>query len=77
GPMFLKAWKAEPAIGILLLTGFYLTMFVFTALLLFLFHKSREKVPKLQKAMIGLSALFLALFGIYQLYAGGTGIFVR
>lgn len=77
GPMFLKAWKAGPAIGISLLAGFYLTMFVFTALLLFLFHKSRERVPKLQQAFICLSAMFLALFGIYQLFAGGMGIFIR
>jgi threonine/homoserine/homoserine lactone efflux protein len=70
GPLFLKGWKAAPLNGILLLAGFYLTMFLFTTLVIFLFDRTRERGPKLQRVLLGLSAVFLACFGIYQLIAG-------
>jgi threonine/homoserine/homoserine lactone efflux protein len=74
GPLFLKGWKAAPFNGILLLSGFYLTMFIFTTLVIFLFDKTRERGPKLQRILLGLSAVFLACFGIYQLVAGAMAL---
>lgn len=74
GPLFLKGWKAAPLNGILLLAGFYLTMFLFTTLVIYLFDKTRERGPKLQRALLGLSAVFLACFGIYQLIAGAMAL---
>ena len=73
GPLFIKGWKVSPFTGISLLAGFYITMFLLTALIIFLFDKARDKGPKLQHLLLGLSALFLALFGLYQL---ATGIIV-
>jgi len=75
GPLFLKGWNETPLFGILLVTGFYLTMFVITTLLILIFHQARERGPRLQHTLVGLSALFLALFGLYQLYNGGRAIF--
>jgi threonine/homoserine/homoserine lactone efflux protein len=74
GPLFLKGWKEAPLNGISLLAGFYLTMFIFTAVVIVLFDQARERVPKLQRLLLGLSALFLALFGLYQLATGGIAI---
>jgi threonine/homoserine/homoserine lactone efflux protein len=74
GPLFLKGWKENPLNGISLLTGFYVTMFIFTTLVILLFDKARERGPKLQRILVGLSAIFLALFGIYQLITGGMAI---
>lgn len=75
GPLFLTGWKEAPLYGISLLAGFYLTMFIFTAIVIVLFDQAREQVPKLQRILLGLSALFLALLGIYQLIEGVISIF--
>jgi threonine/homoserine/homoserine lactone efflux protein len=74
GPLFLKGWKESPLIGISVLAGFYLTMFIVTTLIIILFHQARERGPRLQRALLGLSALFLALFGAYQLVTGGMAL---
>ena len=70
GPLFIKGWGENPLFGIALLAGFYLTMFFVTTLVILIFHQVRERGFRLQHAMIGLSAIFLALFGTYQLYGG-------
>ncbi|MGE5423817.1 MAG: LysE family translocator [Syntrophothermus sp.] len=75
GPMVIGAWKASPVNALLVLLCFYLTMFTLSAILLLLFHLSREKAPRLQYAFMGLSALFLALIGIWQLYSGLSSYF--
>jgi len=77
GPLFLKGWKEAPLDGILLLAGFYVTMFLFTALVILLFDQARERVPRLQRVLLGLSALFLALFGAYQLITGVMAVIGR
>jgi threonine/homoserine/homoserine lactone efflux protein len=74
GPLFLEGWKAGPLNGISLLAGFYLTMFLFTALVIILFDLARDRGPKLQHTLLGLSALILAAFGIYQLITGGIAL---
>lgn len=71
GPLFLKGWQENPVNGISLLAGFYGTMFLFSALVIVSFHQMRERIPKLQHLLLGLSVIFLALFGIYQLVTSG------
>ena len=70
GPLFLEGWKAAPVNGISLLAGFYLTMFFVTAGIVVLFAQARGRGPRLQRVLLGLSALFLAMFGVYQLVTG-------
>jgi threonine/homoserine/homoserine lactone efflux protein len=74
GPMLLKGWKENPLNGISLLTGFYLTMFMFTTLVIIIFDQARERGPKLQRFMLGVSAICLTAFAIYQLIGGGIAI---
>ena len=71
GPLFLKGWNANPVNGLVVLTGFYVTLFSCTIAILLLFQLARERGPKLQRILIGLSAVFLAAFGLYQLFMGG------
>jgi threonine/homoserine/homoserine lactone efflux protein len=75
GPLFLKGWKASPAFGISVLTGFYGTMFITTAIIIMLFHLAKERGPGLQRPLTGISAIVLGLFGVYMLVMGGIGIF--
>jgi len=70
GPLFLRGWKVAPVIGISLLAGFYLTMFTLTTIIIILFSQARGRGPKLQRILLGLSAIILALFGLYQLLNG-------
>ena len=74
GPLFLQGWQEDPLNGISLLAGFYMTMFIFTTLVILIFHQARERGPKLRHLLLGLSALFLALFGLYQLFRGGMAL---
>jgi threonine/homoserine/homoserine lactone efflux protein len=74
GPLFLKGWKEVPLNGISLLAGFYGTMFIFMTVVILIFDLARERGPKLQRILVGLSAIFLALFGIYQLISGAMAI---
>ena len=75
GPLFLKGWKENPVNGITVLAGFYLTMFFVSALLIILFQLGRERGPRLQRALLGLSSLALALFGLYEIIGGGIVLF--
>jgi len=70
GPMFIEGWRQAPGYGISLLSGFYGTMFLISGLIIYSVDKARERVPRLQRLFLGLSALFLAGIGIYQLARG-------
>ena len=71
GPLFLEGWKGNPVNGILLLAGFYITMFLVSTMVIVLFHQARDRGPKFQRILLGLSVIFLAIFGIYQLVSAG------
>lgn len=73
GPLLLAGWRLSPATGISLLTGFYLTMFITTIIILIFFDQARDRVPKLQRILIGISAIFLASLGVFQIYTGIVG----
>ena len=45
-------------------------MFAISGLIIYSVDKARERAPKLQRLFLGLSALFLAGIGIYQLSRG-------
>jgi threonine/homoserine/homoserine lactone efflux protein len=74
GPLLLQAWRAAPAYGIGLLAAFYGTMIASTAVVLLPFAGARALGPRVGRAMLGASALALAAFGLYQLWAGGTSL---
>ena len=70
GPLLLQAWRAAPANAIALLVSFYATMIVSTAVILLPFAGARTLGPRVGRSMLGVSALALAAFGLYQLWAG-------
>ncbi len=70
GPLLLKAWRETPAHGIALLGGFYSVIVLTLAAIIVLFATARRLGPQVNRALIGLSALALAAFGGYQLWAG-------
>lgn len=70
GPILLGAWRSSPLNGIILLLTFYSTLIICTAIIIILFAYAKSIGPKISKMMVGISAVALAGFGIYQLYLG-------
>jgi len=70
GPLFLEGWKVAPVNGFALIIGFYLTMIITLAGIIILFAFAQQLGPKVSKILLGLSAIVLFAFGIYQLWVG-------
>jgi len=73
GPIFLAGWRETPATGIGFLVGFYVAIVVTLAGLVLLFGTARQLGPKVTRALLGISAVALVGFGLYQLWLGGSG----
>ncbi len=70
GPLLLKSWGEAPANGIALLVGFYTTMVACQAGIILLFSAAGGLGPRVGRILVGVSALALACFGVYELWAG-------
>ncbi len=77
GPLLIKGWKEAPANGVSLVAGFYLTMILITGIIIILFAAMRKFGPKLNRILIGLSAIALAGFGLYQLWLGASTLWLN
>jgi len=73
GPVFLAGWRKAPATGIGFLVGFYVAIVVTLAGLVLLFGTARQLGPKVTRALLGISAVALVGFGLYQLWLGISG----
>ena len=74
GPILLEGWREAPANGIGFLAGFYAAMIASLAVLILLFGLAKHLGPKVNRIMLGISAIALAGFGLYQLYRGIWGV---
>jgi threonine/homoserine/homoserine lactone efflux protein len=74
GPLLLKGWRESPRHGLALIISFYATMVVTLAGLIALFGRAGSLGPRVGRALVGLSAIALAGFGLYQLWAGTQGL---
>lgn len=70
GPILIAGWNLSPINGIAFLLGFYLVMVLALALLIFLFASAGSLGPRVNRALLGLSAGALLAFGVYQLWKG-------
>lgn len=76
GPLLLKGWREAPIHGIALVIGFYGTIVLGGAAIVILFSTARVLGPRLNRALVGISAIGLLLLGLYQLWQGsGTYLF--
>jgi threonine/homoserine/homoserine lactone efflux protein len=74
GPLLVKGWNIHPVNGIALLCGFYGSMMIFSILMVMLFAATRSLGSGINRIFIGISAIILLLFGIYQIVSGITTI---
>jgi threonine/homoserine/homoserine lactone efflux protein len=70
GPAFLSAWEARPAYAAALVISFYGAMVVALAGTILLFGTTRYLGPRGRRTLILISAVLLALVGVYQLSVG-------
>ncbi len=74
GPLLLKAWQENPAYAIGLVVLFYIVMILSTAVILALFAGARSLGPRIARGLVGISAVALLGFGLYQLWLGTTAL---
>ncbi|HVN55791.1 MAG TPA: LysE family transporter [Anaerolineaceae bacterium] len=70
GPLLLKGWREDPRNGLALLAGFYGTMVASLVVIILLFSATTNLGPRVNRTLIGLTAIALAIFGGYQLWMG-------
>ena len=73
GPILLTGWRETPANGIGFLVGFYVAMIVSLGGIILLFAAAKHFGPKVNRALLGISAIALTCFGLYQLWLGVSG----
>jgi len=69
GPAFLEAWRQSPANAAALIAAFYATMVIALAGTILLFGTTHFLGPVGRRKLILVSAVMLAVLGIYQLVA--------
>ena len=74
GPILLKGWRETPVNGIGFLAGFYATLISSLAAIILVFGTAARLGPKVNRVLLGVSAIALFCFGLYQLWLGITGI---
>ena len=70
GPLFMRAWQEAPRYAAALLLGFYATMIATTIGIILLFAAAAGLGPKINRILVGISALALVLFAFYELWSG-------
>jgi threonine/homoserine/homoserine lactone efflux protein len=73
GPILIAGWREAPAHGMAFLAGFYGVMIGGFIAIILLFGMARRLGSKVNRAMLGVSTLLLAGFGLYQLGRGIAG----
>ena len=76
GPLLLKGWREAPANGIALLAGFYSILILVTLVIMLLFSVARKTGPRINRSLVGLSAIALSIFGLYVIWLGIRSIFI-
>jgi threonine/homoserine/homoserine lactone efflux protein len=74
GPILAAGWRQSPGLGIGFLAGFYVAMVGSLVGQIVLFATARHLGARVNRILIGVSALALAGFGLYQLWQGLSGV---
>jgi hypothetical protein len=73
GPILFKGWHETPTFGLAFLFGFYVTFVISLMAIIIVFGTPQKLEPKVNRALVGVSALALTGFGLYQLWLGMMG----
>lgn len=70
GPILLASWRQTPVYGLGFIVGFYLAMVLSFGTIVIVFGSARQLGPKVNHALLGISAVALFCFGLLQLWLG-------
>jgi threonine/homoserine/homoserine lactone efflux protein len=73
GPILLAGWRKTPVYGLGFIVGFYVTMILSLVTIILVFSTARQLGPKINRILLGISAIALFFFGLYQLWLGING----
>ena len=73
GPILIRGWRETPLHGLSFMLGFYITMILSLCTIVIVFGSARQLGPKVNRALLGISAIALFCFGLYQLWLGIKG----
>ena len=73
GPILLRGWRETPLHGIGFLAGFYVTIVLSLMGIVLVFGTAQRFGPKVNRALLGISAVALLCFGLYQVWLGAVG----
>src|SRR5512138_425921 len=65
GPILLAGWRETPAHGLGFVAGFYITMILCLCAIILIFGSARQLGPRLNRTLLGISAVALFFFGLY------------
>jgi threonine/homoserine/homoserine lactone efflux protein len=72
GPLLIQAWNQAPMSGVGLIAGFYATMIAVEMAIVYLFVRAATQAPVVSRALIGVSIILLAGFGLYMIWIGAS-----
>jgi threonine/homoserine/homoserine lactone efflux protein len=70
GPILLEGWRTAYSLGVLFLLSFYSMLVGGIAALILLIGSARRLGAQVNRSLLGISALLLLFFGLYQLQQG-------
>jgi len=70
GPILVAGWRERPAYGLGFMAGFYATMILGFSLVIIVFGSARQLGSRVNRALLGISAIALFCFGLVQLWLG-------
>jgi threonine/homoserine/homoserine lactone efflux protein len=74
GPLLIRSWRESPSSGIALIFGFYSLLILTSIGIIILFSFTRKFGIRITRVLIGISAIVLGLFSIYQLWNGASNL---
>jgi len=74
GPLVIEAWRKAPLDAGGLVVAFYATMILATVAVIVVFALAHTLGPRVARGMVGVSAIALAAFGVYQLLVGTVAV---
>ena len=70
GPILVQGWRETPMNGLGLLLGFYSAFIMSLMLMIVAFGAASRLGPRINRALLGISSVFLFGFGLFQLWKG-------
>jgi threonine/homoserine/homoserine lactone efflux protein len=70
GPILVTGWRETPVYGLSFVVAFYATMILSLSTIILAFGFARQLGPKVNRILLGASAIALFCFGLIQLWLG-------